>query len=361
MSDATGSVPSPVTALVPVRVAAAPMERLGIALLEDAGAPPEYAQMVMRHLLEASAMGLHSHGVMRVPQYLDEIAKGVIDPRARVEVRQVTPTRLLLEGNHAFGQVAGMRLVDEVLPVASELGMAIGTVRGVAHTGRIGAYPEAAAKQGFVALACCNGAPSGHWVAPFGGRDGRISTNPMAFAWPVAGESPAVADFSTGATAEGVVRSLRFRGLQAPAGTLRDAEGRETNDPGTLYETPKGAIQPLGGPLGYRGTALGLLVEVLTTLLADKSVDDRTRVGNDMTLLAIAPDAEFASLARGLGDHLRASPPIEPARPVMMPGDRERANAANAVGVEVDGPTWRALTEAAARAGIEMPETLEIR
>jgi uncharacterized oxidoreductase len=340
------------------RVVVEELDWLGRSLLERAGARSEQAEIVMRHLLEASAMGLHSHGVMRIPQYLGEIASGFIDPLAVVDVRHVTPTRLLLDGHHAFGQVAGMELVAAVLPVARELGMAIGTVRGVAHTGRIGAYPDAAARQGFIALACCNGGPSGHWVAPFGGRDGRISTNPMAFAWPVAGDAPAVADFSTAATAEGVVRSLRFRGLPAPPGTLRDADGHETTDPGTLYETPKGAIQPFGGPLGYRGTALGLLVEVLTTLLADKAVDDQSRVGNDMTLLAITPDPEFPTLAHGLGDHLRASRPIDPERPVMMPGDRERANAGAAVGVEVDGPTWAALTDAATRAGIAMPAPL---
>ena len=337
------------------------MQQFGVALLEHAGAPREHALTVMRHLLEASAMGVHSHGVMRIPQYLDEIASGFIDPHADVDVRHVTPTRLLVDGHHAFGQVAGMELVAAVLPVARELGMAIGTVRGVAHTGRIGAYPEAAARQGFIALACCNGGPSGHWVAPFGGRDGRISTNPMAFAWPVENGPPAVADFSTAATAEGVVRSWRFRGLTAPPGTLHDAEGRDTNDPGTLYETPKGTIQPLGGLLGYRGTALALLVEVLTTLLADKAVDDHSRVGNDMTLLAIAPGSDFPALARGLGDHLRASPPIDPAQPVMMPGDRERARAATADAVEVDAPTWTALGAAAAKAGIAMPEPLPLR
>lgn len=349
---------SDAVAAAPVRVAVEPMEQLGTALLEGAGAPPEHAKIVMRHLIEASAMGLHSHGVMRVPQYLDEIARGVLDPRATTTAMQMAPTRLVLDGHRAFGQVAGMRLVDAVVPIARELGMAIGTVRGVGHTGRIGAYPQAAASQGFIAIACCNGAPSGHWVAPFGGRDGRISTNPMAFAWPVAGEAPAVADFSTAATAEGVVRSLRFRGLAAPPGTLRDAEGRETTDPGTLYATPKGAIQPLGGPLGYRGTALALLVEVLTTLLADKEVDDGSRIGNDMTLIAIAPDGQFAGLAKRLSDHLRASNPIDPARRVMMPGDRERANAASADGVEVDPPTWTALGEAAAKAGIPMPSPL---
>ena len=155
----------------------------------------------------------------------------------------------------------------------------------------MGAYPEALARAGCIGIAACSGPPSGHWVAPFGGREGRISTNPIAFAWPVEGAEPAVADFSTAATAEGVVRSLRNRGLPAPDGMLRDAEGRPTSDPGVLYATPGGAIQPLGGSLGYRGTALALLAEVLTTLLSGESIDDAARVGTDMAVIAIVVPA----------------------------------------------------------------------
>ena len=125
-----------------------------------------------------------------------------------------------------------------------------------------------------------------------------------------------------------------------------------------LYAVPRGAIQPLGGALGYRGTALALFVEVLTTILNGDAVDDRSRQGTDMTLLAVAPQTGFGQLARGLSDHIRASPALDPARPVLMPGDRERAADA-AAPLPVGGPTWAALARAADRAGLDLPVAVE--
>ena len=343
----------------PRHVEPAAIRTLGCALLERAGASAADAGIVMDHLIDASAMGLHSHGVMRVPQYLAEIASGTIDPRAEPAIVRAAPSRLSVDGHRSLGQVAGMRMVEALIPVARETGIALANGRHLGHTGRVGAYPEALAKAGLVGLAVCNGAPSGHWVAPFGGRDGRISTNPIAVGWPVEGGAPVVADFSTATTAEGVVRVLRDRGELAPEGFLRDPAGNPTRDPNTLYAVPKGAIQPLGGALAYRGTALALFVEVLTTLLNGDAVDDRTRKGTDMTILAIAPQAGFAGLARGLSEHMRASPPLDPARPVLMPGDRERANAGTTRLIRVDGPTFDALAAAAATAGLAMLEPVE--
>jgi LDH2 family malate/lactate/ureidoglycolate dehydrogenase len=166
-----------------------------------------------------------------------------------------------------------------------------------------------------------------------------------------------VADFSTAATAEGVVRSLRHRGLAAPEGWLRDADGHSTTDPSVLYAMPKGTIQPLGGPLGYRGTALALFVEVLTTLMSGESIDDRSRVGTDMTVLAIMPGAGFDALALRLSDHIRRTAPLDPAQPVLMPGDRERLAASGTTLLQVDPPTWAALGVAAAAANLVLPET----
>jgi LDH2 family malate/lactate/ureidoglycolate dehydrogenase len=227
--------------------------------------------------------------------------------------------------------------------------------RHLGHTGRIGAYPEALAHAGLIGMAVCNGSPSGHWVAAFGGRDGRLSTNPIAMAWPVDGEAPVVADFSTATAPEGVIRVMRDRRVEAPEGYLRDAEGRPTRDPRVLYAVPKGAIQPLGGDLGYRATALALFVEVLTTMLNGDAVNDRARKGTDMTLIAIAPQSGFAQLARGLSEHVRASPPLDPARPVMMPGDREHATNDPAAALRVDAPTWEALVTAALDAHLQVP------
>jgi LDH2 family malate/lactate/ureidoglycolate dehydrogenase len=328
---------------------------LGCALLENSGALPAHARIVMDHLVESSAMGVHSHGVMRIPQYLAEIEAQIIDPRAEPEIAPTGTSRLAADGRRGFGQVVGMRMLEALIPVARSTGIAMINGRHLGHTGRIGAYPEALAQAGLIGLAVCNGAPSGHWVSAFGGREGRISTNPIAIAWPVEGQSPVVADFSTAAAPEGVIRVLRDRAVPAPAGWLRDAEGRPSDDPNVLYAKPKGAIQPLGGSLGYRGTALALFVEVLTTLLNGDAVDDGARKGTDMTLLAMAPQGGFKHLARGLSDHIRASPPLDPKQPVLMPGDRERAAADQAMTLRVDGPTWDALVNAAGRAGIVMP------
>ena len=340
------------------RVRAADVLTLGRRLLERAGALPEHAQIVVEHLVAASAMGLHSHGIVRIPQYLAEIESGIIDPSAEPEIGQTGTSRLSVDGRRGFGQVVGMRMVEALAPVARATGIAMANGRHLGHTGRIGAYSEALAQAGLIGLTVCNGPPSGHWVAPFGGLDGRLSTNPIAMAWPVEGESPVVADFSTASAPEGVIRVLRERGAEAPEGCLRDAEGRPSRDPNVLYAVPRGAIQPLGGALGYRGTALALFVEVLTTLLNGDVVDDRSRQGTDMTLLAVAPQSGFGQLARGLSDHIRASPALDPARPVLMPGDRERAADADAP-LRVDGPTWAALARAADRAGLDMPAAIK--
>jgi LDH2 family malate/lactate/ureidoglycolate dehydrogenase len=195
-------------------------------------------------------------------------------------------------------------------------------------------------------------------VAAFGGRDGRISTNPVAMAWPVEGADPVVADFSTAVTAEGVVRVHRDQGRDLPDGTLRDSDGRPTNDPASLYADPRGAIQPLGGPLGYRGTALALFVEILTTLLNGDGVADRTRKGTDMTIIAIRPQSGFEALASDLSAHIRASLPLDPERPVMMPGDREWARCRiDPTVVHLAPATWDALRRAADAEGLDQSPT----
>jgi uncharacterized oxidoreductase len=339
----------------PVLVRSEALGELSCALLERAGAPAGRARVVVDHLLESDAIGLPSHGIIRMPQYLDEIARGEIRPDASISIDRPVVSRLVVDGGDCFGQVVGHAMVDALGPVALETGIAFATGRHMGHTGRIGAYPAALAQRGMVAIAVCSGPRSGHRVAPFGGREGRLATNPIAFAYPVAGEPAVVADFSTAATAEGVIRNLRNRGLQAPEGALRDATGRPTTDPNALYVDPPGTIQPLGGPLGYRGTALGILVEVLGTLLASDDTVDETRTGSNLALLAIAPQPGFADLAQRLGAYVRSAPAIRPEMPVLMPGDRERAAALASAPVSVDGRTWRDLVVRATAAGIPMP------
>ncbi|MDD9372406.1 MAG: Ldh family oxidoreductase, partial [Acidimicrobiales bacterium] len=135
---------------------------------------------------------------------------------------------------------------------------------------------------------------------------------------------PVVSDMSTSATAEGRIRLAWTEGRDVPDGLIRDGRGRPTTDPERFYADPPGTLDPLGGPAhGYKGSALGLLVEVMATLLTGESVDDPTRE-NNLTLVAIAPPPGFAALADGLAAHIRSADPTEPGGAVLLPGDRER-------------------------------------
>jgi hydroxycarboxylate dehydrogenase B len=342
------TVASPAGEISPVLVSKQELAILSRELLKQAGATPGNATVVVDHLLEADAMGLVSHGVMRVPQYLGEIAAGEIAPAAAPVVSSEAPGRLAVDGQKSFGQVVGARMAAEAVRVAKDNGTCFVVGRHMGHTGRIGAYAEAMAREGCVGIAVCSGPRAGHWVAPFGGREGRLATNPIAFAYPVADGPPVAADFSTSVVPEGVARSLLHRGMKTPEGAIRDAAGNLTDDPAALYAEPRGFIQPLGGVMGYRGTALALLVEVLAALLARDDTDDPNREGSNLAMLALAVDEGFPERAARAGAYIRSAPPLDAGRRVMLPGEREQRNlAVSGDTATVDRTTWTAIVAAA--------------
>jgi len=332
-------------------------ESFATALFRAAGGTVAVSQVVARHLVDSDSRGVPSHGLLRVPQYLDEIAAGEIDPAALPTRDRASGARVWLDGNRCFGPVAGWAAVDEATAATTVAGIAIVTVRHTGHAGRIGDYVERAARAGLVAVAYCSGPRSGHRVAPFGATEGRLSTNPIAFAFPTPSE-PVVADFSTSAVPEGVVRRMHELGLPVPEGAVQDPAGRPTTDAGVLYSTPPGTILPLGGSgFGHKGFALGVLVEVLATLLAGDETADASRYGTNLALITIGADTEFPARAGRLADYVRSAAPADPARPVLMPGDPERAFAEREVGVRVDRSTWAALVAAAYERNVPLPSS----
>jgi hydroxycarboxylate dehydrogenase B len=326
-------------------------------LLRDAGATEIAAATVALHLVDSDLRGVTSHGLMRVTQYLEEIAAGEIDPAAAPSYERIAETRISVEGNRCFGQLAASFAADEAAKTALVHGVAVVTARGMGHAGRIGAYAERLARSGLMGIVCCSGPPSGHRVAPFGGVEGRLATNPIAYAFPTQGE-PVVADFSTSAVPEGTVRRLRELDLPVPEGVLQDAAGRPATEPSVLYANPSGTILPLGGQsFGHKGFALALLVETLATLLAGDDTADATRYGNNLTLIAVAIDRGFQGRAERLADYVRSARPVDPARPVLMPGDLERRNFEGATLIRIDASTWEALTDVAREREVELPST----
>jgi hydroxycarboxylate dehydrogenase B len=193
----------------------------------------------------------------------------------------------------------------------------------------------------------------GHFVAPWGGREGRLSTNPLSFAVPGGKYPPILGDFSTSQTPEGKLRLYLNQKKPLPQGWIVDAAGNPSNDPAALYGPPRGAILPFGGELGYRGFALGLLVEVLGGLLGGTSTV-KPLPGNGLCFIvvnvsAFLPPAEFATLIEEMRDYIKSCPPVRTDGEITLPGEldfrlmRERT----AHGIPVDPQTWEQICQCA--------------
>src|SRR5262249_14187455 len=254
------------------------------AIFEAVGAPAHEAALVADELVASSLMGVDSHGVMRIPEYLELLAKGTIVPGAPVTVCQTSTTTAVVDGGLNFGAVTARRVVETAVAIAKQHKTACISTRRCNHVGRLGAWVQAAAGEDLIALATANSPVHGHFVLPWGGRHGRLATNPLAYAVPT-GRDPIVTDISTSVVPEGKIRWHRNQGKPLADGWVIDAEGRPTTDPNRFYGPPMGGILPLGGSAGHKGSALSLLVEILGSALAGISTTDRTVVGNGFCLV----------------------------------------------------------------------------
>src|SRR5436305_3881864 len=162
---------------MPVIVDAEEVRRLTTRIFTACGAPPDEAAAVAGHLVTSNLMGYDTHGVIRVPQYVDDVRNGVIVPGARTTLHRETGSTAIVDGGWNFGQIGGLRGIEHAIEKAHVQGIAMVVVRRSNHAGRLGAYTQKAAEEGFPALGFCNSPIHGHFVLPWGGREGRLATN----------------------------------------------------------------------------------------------------------------------------------------------------------------------------------------
>lgn len=334
------------------------------AIFGDAGVPVGEARTVAESLVGSNLRGHDSHGVMRVPQYVGFLENGEYRTGVALLVEHETPAVVVCDGQWGFGQVQAHRLLDLVLPRAKALGIAAGTARNVGHVGRVGEYAERAAEQGFVLLATVNNGGAGQRVAPPGGTQPRLGTNPLCASVPTAGE-PVVLDFGTSVVAEGKVRVHHINKTPVPEGWLLDPRGAPTTDPGVLYEPPLGSILPLGGAQAYKGFGLALVLDMLAGgLSGGRSCHPGAPParGNNVVFVAFDPES-FAGRDALVGEstrlaaYVRETPRVPGVAAITLPGDPERATlAARSVsGVPLEPAHWARLVELAARLGTPVP------
>jgi uncharacterized oxidoreductase len=345
-------------------ISPAALEQYAENLLLAGGASAEEATVTAKSLVDANLRGYDSHGVMRLPYYIQAIKDGEVISGAPLTVLHEGPSRVVADANWGVGQVQAVRLLKMLAQKAHESGQAIGTMTHSGHIGRLGEYCEMAAAEGLVSLLMVNSHGAAVRVAPPGGKAPRLSTNPLAIGVPHK-DSPLVLDFSTSATAEGKVRVKKIAGQQCPEGWLLDCEGRPTTDPNTLYGNPPGSILPMGGFQGYKGFGLGLMIEIFTGAISG-GVTARPELypkkGNCVFMMLIDPGLyggadHFKGEVEQLVEYIRSCPRIDGCEEIMLPGDPERKlfECRQSAGLTLDPENWNALVVAGQKLNVVAP------
>ena len=329
-------------------------------LFQAAGVPVGDADVVSRELVTTEQMGITSHGLIRVMQYLADIDSGRVIAGAEVKVTHRDRACVIVDGGWNLGIVTAWAALEQGVSAAREHGVSTVVTHGCNHAGRLGSYARSAARDGMVCIAGAAIPKLGHFVVPWGARDGRLGTNPFAYGFPTEGE-PIVADFATSVVPEGVIRSARLRGATLPGDAVLDANGDATTDPNEFYGPPRGSLLPFGGSVGHKGYALGLLVELLGGTLAGLVVDDDDRQINGVFFLVIDPTAllptgSVEELGQQVVDYMHSARPSPGSETVMVPGEPESRALADAAAFDVDDAVWAELQALATRFGVELNE-----
>jgi len=337
------------------KIAAERLQKIGAALLVGARASREEADTVARGCVAANLAGHDSHGIILIPSYVERIKVGHIVPGAPFKIVQESPATTVIDGHWGFGFVVNEKAMRLTIEKAKSANVAAATVFRQSHVGRLGAYPLMAAQAGMIGIATADSGRSPKAVAPFGGREARLGTNPISIAVPSDLPGPLCLDMATSAVAVGKLTLAQARGEKIPLGWIVDSEGKHTTDPARFR--PGGALLPLGGTEGYKGSGLAVIVEILCGLLTGLGfgVEPSGR-HNDGCFLAVfkvdafRPLAEFKREVAEFARYLKATPLSEGSSGVFYPGEVEylREQERRKSGVDIEDATWKKLRTLAA-------------
>ncbi|MBX6321813.1 MAG: Ldh family oxidoreductase [Rhodospirillaceae bacterium] len=232
------------------------------AIFRACGMGRDDAALLAGALVAADQRGIHSHGTLRVPDYVEKLTVGGVDPRGRPRIVREQGAALVVDGGNAMGQIAAAFAMTAAIERARHNAVAVAAVRGSNHCGAMDHWAMMALPHDMIGIAMTNALPT---MAPWGGLDKIVGMNPLAVAIPAQAEPPIVLDIAFGATAHGKIRVYHQKGHPIPEGWAFDAEGRPTTDAAAALA---GLIQPIGG---HKGIGLAVVTGILSTFLAGAS------------------------------------------------------------------------------------------
>ncbi len=280
--------------------------------LAACGLPGADAEIAAERMIEADLTGFDAHGIFRLKSYCDTIKSGRVNPKARIRTLQRSAATALIDGDNGMGHLVISFAADLAVELARESGIGWVGVRRSNHAGAAGVYAELPVAHGMVGIYAA--VSTANHMAPWGGAEPLIGTNPIAFGIPAGQEAPVVLDIATSVASFGAIRQRMASGEPLPDGWVVHAQtGRPINDAKAAGEG-QGVLLPIGG---YKGgglaIAIGLLAGVLNGAAFGRDVVDFTQPGSQETntgqfMVALdvrrflPPEAFAAEMDRHIGD-----------------------------------------------------------
>ncbi len=342
-----------------IRIGKAELHAFTSAIFVAAGVSPAHADEWAKMLIWANLRGTDSHGIIRIPRYIDLLNAKSINPAPNIRVERKMGAAVVLEADRAPAAVAMTQAVAEAVACAREVGVGWCAARNITHSGAIGYFAVQVAEAGMAGMVM---SASGPMMAYPGTRVSAVSSNPIAFAVPRRNGRPYLIDFSTSVAANGKIMGAKDRGEKVPLGWGLDAQGNDTTDPGAI-ET----LLPLGGA---KGAGLSFMIECMTSLLLanpriapdleDRSIEDNPFLNGAVMAInvgAFGDPAVFEREAERLGQAIVALPRAEGVEKIMLPGERGDGIRAEreAAGIPISKGTWQRIAKAAVALGVTVP------
>ncbi len=345
-----------------VRVSYAALHSLVDSMFVKLGASAADAKTVADVLLWANLRGVDSHGISRIPRYVELFESGEAKAQPHMVVKQPRASIITIDADGAPGPVAMSFAVREAIAAARKTGISWAAVRGTVHTGAIGYYTSLVADAGMAGIGIVAGVPN---MAYTGARGAAVATSPLSIAVPSASHGEVVLDMATAVIALGRIAQMRASGTPLPEGAALTGEGEPTTDP-ALAEIPL----PMGGA---KGAGLSLMFELLTGVLVGNPIvsgfhsgtPEGKRHRQNGTIIAIdieafMPLAEFKAGVDATLAALKGLPRSVATAPILFPGERgarvykERKSG----GIPIAPSAWQKLSKDAAKLGVAIPEPL---
>ncbi len=328
-------------------------------LLRAGGFTQTDADQTADLLVWANLRGVDSHGVLRIPRYIEMIEQKIMTSGGAIATVREHGAIAVLDGGKCPGAVGMNAAVERAETLARRFGIGWCAARAISHAGAIGYFTSALAGRGLIGIAMTASKPL---MSYFGAKGEALSTNPLSIAVPVAGDDPIVLDMSTAAVALGKIMAAKDAGKPIPPGWAVDETGAETTDPHRVA-----SLLPMAGA---KGSGLSLMIEVLASVLAGNAVIGpvllgRKKGGFNGLVIAVDPAAfgspeDFAAATEDLRGAIHALEPAESVDAVLLPGERSAQTGRERTeqGIPLPKGTATRLVEVAQRFSIPVPAAL---